>query len=89
MKWLDITRWVNVFVLVMLIAIRIWEFKKIRPDDPNSPIEKRLIFIELWIFVIYSLMRLVNLLLRFVFRRFLRWLLCVIGRNGIFCNLFQ
>ncbi len=52
MKWLDITRWVNVFVLVMLIAIRIWEFKKISPDDPNSPIEKRLIFIELWIFVI-------------------------------------
>lgn len=52
MKWVDISRWANIFVLVALMAIRIWEFKKINSDDPNSSIEKRLIFIELWIFVI-------------------------------------
>lgn len=52
MKWVDITRWADIFVLAALMAIRIWELKKIRPDDPNSSIEKRLIFIELWIFII-------------------------------------
>ena len=51
LKWVDITRWANMFVLALLRIIRIWELKKISPDDPNSSIEKRLIFIELWIFI--------------------------------------
>ena len=51
MKWVDITRWANIFVMVILIANRVWEYKKISPDNPNSPIEKRRIFIELWIII--------------------------------------
>lgn len=53
MKWVEITKWIAVVIMAVLLAIRIWDLKKISPENPNSSIEKRLIFIELWIFIIF------------------------------------
>lgn len=52
LKWSDITLWVSLVLSAVIIVIRMWEFKKISPQNPNSSIERRLIFIELWIFAI-------------------------------------
>lgn len=56
MKWVDISRWVFAFCGAAYFAWYCWKLKKLDRDNPNSPMWRKLITIELWIIAIFIIM---------------------------------